>query len=416
MTALRLLLIHLLLVLPAVARPDFIWSGGVTSRTAVVKGRLASDGPVKFLLSRNPGLSDPIRSGELTSPPSESGIREINITEGLEPDTRYYYGLQNSSGKRLSGAFRTLPEGAASFRFAFGTCARTGSDSPIFAEILATNPLFLLHGGDLHYLNIAENKADAFRDGYDTVFSSTAQSALYRALPIVYMWDDHDFGPNDSDSRSPSRTASRATFREYLPHHRLADDGGDAPIHRAFSVGRVRFILTDLRSERVPGKTMLGEKQKAWFLNELRESSKTHPLIVWFSSVAWIIDDNRDSWSGYKQERREIADFIKSENITGLCILAGDAHMLAIDDGSHSDYSTGGGGLKIPVMHGSSFDQHPSEKGGPYSHGAFKGSGQFGLMDVTDKGGTIEVRWSGRRGAEEIVSHRFSVPAIAGEK
>jgi len=418
----KLLLLAALLISCAPAhsepRPDFVWSGGVTAHSATVKGRLASDGPVRFTLSRDPDFSEPLKIETTLGPASGAGVREIVIPAGLEPATPYHYALASESdpAQRLTGSFRTMPEGAASFRFAFGSCARTGSNSPIFNEILATKPLFLLHGGDLHYLDIGENDTDLFRAGYDTVLASPAQSALFRKIPIVHMWDDHDFGPNDSDSTSPSRSASRATFREYVPHHPLADEGADAPIHRAFSVGRVRFILTDLRSERIPGKTMLGDRQKAWFFNELRESSKTHPLIVWYSSVPWINEEIGDSWGGYKEERREIADFIKKQNITGLCILAGDGHMLAIDDGSHTGYATGGGGPPIPLMHGGAFDQAGSSKGGPYSEGLFPGGGQFGLMDVTDSGKEIEVLWSGRRGKEEIVSHRFSVPALLPEK
>ena len=71
------------------------------------------------------------------------------------------------------------------------------------------------------------------------------------------------------------------------------------------------------------------------------------------------------------QERREIADFIKSNHIGGVCILHGDSHMLAADDGSNSDYATGGG-APIPVMCAAPLDRDPSIKGGPYSQGVYR--------------------------------------------
>jgi hypothetical protein len=67
-------------------------------------------------------------------------------------------------------------------------------------------------------------------------------------------------------------------------------------------------------------------------------------------------------------------------------MVAGDAHMVAIDDGSHSGYAAGGGG-GFPVVHAAALDRPGSLKGGPYSEGAFPGGGQFGLLTVHDDGG-----------------------------
>jgi hypothetical protein len=92
-------------------------------------------------------------------------------------------------------------------------------------------------------------------------------------------------------------------------------------------------------------------------------------------------------------------------------MLSGDAHALAIDNGSNNTY----GGLSpgFPVFHAAALDRQGSEKGGPYSEGMFPGGGQFGLVTVHDDGGSmIEIEWSGRTYAdEEIVSYRFGVDA-----
>src|SRR5204862_4054694 len=112
-----------------------------------------------------------------------------------------------------------------------------------------------------------------------------------------------------------------------------------------------------------------------------------------------------DHWSVYSTERREIADFIKSNHIQGVCILHGDSHMLAADDGSNSDYASGGG-APIPVMCGAPLDRDPSIKGGPYSQGVYRvrdkdGEGGFGLLLVEDRGDRIEVAYSGRNNKNE---------------
>src|SRR4029079_11297606 len=112
---------------------------------------------------------------------------------------------------------------------------------------------------------------------------------------------------------------------------------------------------------------------------------------------------DEDHWSVYSTERREIANFIKSNHVHGLCILHGDSHMLAADDGSNSDYATGGG-APLPVMCAAPLDQEPSLKGGPYSQGIYrvsKGEGCFGLIQVQDQGDRISVSYSGRNYHDE---------------
>src|SRR6185369_13315195 len=126
---------------------------------------------------------------------------------------------------------------------------------------------------------------------------------------------------------------------------------------------------------------------------------------------------DQDHWSVFSTERREIADFIKSHHIQGVCILHGDSHMIAADDGSNSDYATGGG-APIPVMCGASLDQEPSLKGGPYSQGVYRvrqGESGFGLLTVDDWGDRVYVYYSGRNNRnKEKVSLSFSVPALNG--
>ncbi|MCP4962875.1 MAG: hypothetical protein GY925_26865 [Actinomycetia bacterium] len=64
-------------------------------------------------------------------------------------------------------------------------------------------------------------------------------------------------------------------------------------------------------------------------------------------------------------------------------MVAGDAHMVAIDDGTNSGC---GGHDGFPVLQAAALDRPGSIKGGPYSHGTFPGAGQFGLIEVTDDG------------------------------
>lgn len=402
---------------------EWIWSGGQTENSITVNAGLARDNDSVYLaVSDAQDMTNPTMFGPVTSD-AQANNRTVSIhATGLDPDTQYYYAIVAGGEMDLSrqGQFRTLAEGPFSFTFALGGCAATGSNGQVFDAIRQSNPLFYVINGDLFYGDITVNDPDRYRSSYVQSLTAPAQAALYRSVPVVYLWDDHDFGPNNADRTAPGREVALQVFHQIVPHHPLATSSDLGPIYRAFTVGRVRFIVTDERSMRSPdaepdsaAKTMLGAEQKAWFKQQLLEANGRYPVIVWVNSVPWIgaPEQGSDSWAGYPTERQELADFIAENQIEGLMMLAGDAHMVAIDDGTNSDYSTTGG-AGFPVFHASALDRPGSVKGGPYSEGTFPGGGHFGLVKIDDAGATITVTLTGLNyKGEELVSYSFMIPA-----
>jgi phosphodiesterase/alkaline phosphatase D-like protein/uncharacterized integral membrane protein len=399
---------------------EWVWAGAVSSSTVTVNAKLADSGhEARLAVSESADLSDPVHSPFMVAPPESEGIVAL-LVGGLRPDTQYYYAVETKGRLDLErrGTFRTFPEGQSSFTFAFSGCARVGSNGSVFDAIRSHNPLFFLITGDFHYSNITENDLDALLDAMDTQLTQPAQQELYLRTPVAYVWDDHDFGGDNSNGESAARPAAAASYRFSVPHYKLPDD--DGAIYQSFDVGRVRFIITDTRSQRSPqnaaddaGKTMLGADQKAWFKQQLLEANGRYPLIVWVNPDPWIAGPTvgGDDWGGYTTERRELADFIAANGIKGLVMLSGDAHMLAIDDGTNSGYSASRS-AGFPVFHAAPLDKRTSLKGGPYSQGVSLQSGQFGLMTVTDRGSAIDVTWSGRNWRDqEVLRYEFTVPA-----
>ena len=375
------------------------WSGAVSSSGAVVKARAARPG-IPLQLSVSPA-SGGAAVFDRTVEADSRGIAAFSI-DALSPRTAYEY-VVSASGHRLRGAFRTFGEGVFPFRIVFGSCARTGSSSPIFEEMRRLEPDPFVHLGDFHYENITANDPARFARAFDAVLASRTQSALYRAAPIVYTWDDHDFGDNNSDATSPSRPAALDTYDAFVPHYPLVSRDS---IQQAFSIGRVRVIVTDARSGRSPmtgdprTRTMLGAAQLAWFEREL-DSAKDAPLVVWVNSLPWITrgdERNSDGWAPYAPERERIANHLARLQLTDrVLMLSGDAHMAAIDDGTNSQYATVDAPARgVVVAHAAPFDQRPKKKGGPYASGESLANGQFGVLDVTDDGTTLKAVVTGR--------------------
>jgi membrane-associated phospholipid phosphatase/predicted MFS family arabinose efflux permease len=396
---------------PPTWRVQWAWAGGVTTDRATVNARLNADGRVRLLVAERRDLRGArVSAARRTS--DGLGERIVSFTvAGLRPSTRFFYGLEFDGrlDRNRIGTFRTLPAGQASYEIAFSGCARVGSNGQVFDAIRARRSLMFLALGDFFYANIEEDEPGRFLDQYDRALGTPAQGALYRSTPIAYLWDDHDYGGDSSDASAESRSAARWSYRRAVPHYPLPA-GRDGSIQQAFTIGRVRYVVMDTRSER-RDDTMLGERQLRWVERELLAARDRYRLTVLVSSVPWIerADAGADGWGAYPAERARLARFIARHRIDRLMMLAGDAHMLAIDDGSHSDYS-GTGRAGFPVMHAGALDRPGHAKGGPYSEGEYPGAGQYGTMRVDDGPEEMRVVLTGRdwRG-REVVRHAFTV-------
>ncbi|WP_414660887.1 alkaline phosphatase D family protein [Horticoccus sp. 23ND18S-11] len=406
------------------------WSGNVSPTSGTVCIRLIAPGQrVRLAVSTSEQLTSPVFSPVVTTATGTGNAVKLTVG-GLLPNTRYFYGvevdglLRPEPGSR--GRFRTFPQGAASFKVALvGDTDYRFADHRGADAVLAEDPLLLLYNGDLHYADLTSTVTEDYRVQLDNTTRHPNIGAMLRGAPIAYMWDDHDFaGGDNSDGTAVGRDAIRAAYRECVPHYPL--NVGDGTIGQAFTVGRVRVIMTDLRSasERSSNpetnKTRMGVAQKAWFKQELIAARDANfPLVVWLSSVPWIAPAQLgdDSWAGYASEREEIANFIRDNRVRNVVVYAGDMHAMGYDDGEHSDYASGGGAPLI-VFHAAALGAPPNEKGGPYSAGPFPGTLQYGLLEVNDTGGTtIQCRVTGKRvgeGAKFVYQFTASALAIDG--
>jgi phosphodiesterase/alkaline phosphatase D-like protein len=413
--------------LPALAPAPvlWVWSGALAPTSAAVVARVTDPAAqVRLAVASDPGLSEPLWVAASQRPADDPALVRFDVT-GLAPGVRYHYAVEVDGEvvEQRAGQFRTIPSGPTSFSFALGSCARVGSNGSVFDRIREAAPDLFLITGDFAYEDFWTNDRAAFRGMYDTQLTTPAMDALVRSVPVAYIWDDHDFGPNDADSTSASAPAAQVVYRQAVPHPPLPAGTGPEPVYQSFTLGRVRFILTDARSDKSPkgdpddaDKTMLGARQLQWLADQLESAADAGEVVVLATSLPWngAAAAGSDDWSGYTTERRRIADLIAAAGLTDqLLMIAGDAHMVAIDDGTHTDFSTDRSG-GFPLMHAAALDRPGSFKAGPYSEGAHPGAGQFGLVTIDDEGTGITLTLSGRdHTGAELVGYRFTIPASA---
>jgi len=398
---------------------EWILIGGVTDSSAVVRVYLeeekvqhhdADDGYVlKLAMSTDPSLpasnrvyeSDPI-VGDSSSIPHIHGIRALQVG-GLQPNTRYHYGLvvddkdDNNATIRLPGQFRTpTPAGTPwNFTVALGGCAKTGSQRAVFDVIRTEHqPDLFLHLGDFHYEDNACNCMDKRLDAVHTVLNSRPQAELYRSTALVGMWDDHDWLDNNSDAEEKEEGAHDTALRSYqilFPHYPLAaatspngsfavEEADIAPIapYHAFTLGTVRFIVTDLRSE-CTDTAIYSDQQWQWLQQELSQAAN-YDFVVWVTTKPYIgvADLGADRWAGQVGSRRALSEFIsqhigKTDGPQNLIAVSADAHMLAFDDGTNTYYGETAETVapSFPILQSGPLDNYGSAKGGPFTEGCF---------------------------------------------
>jgi phosphodiesterase/alkaline phosphatase D-like protein len=405
------------------------WCGNVTPTSATVSIRLTTTGVrVRLGVTASDKLSPVIFSAADTTVATNGNVVSLDVN-GLTPNTEYDFGFEVAGVTRTEasarGHFHTFPQGAASFKMAFASCGDfRDPDQRAFDAILAEQPLLFIDTGDLHYSDTNTTNAEDYRRSYDSVLSHSNQGPVFRSMATAYMWDDHDFaGGDNSNGTAIGGPTARTVYKEYTPHYPITVAGGT--IAQSFTVGRVRVIMTDLRSAATPSsqpetatKSRMGAAQKAWFKQELLTArDAAFPLILWVSPDPWIdrAEVGADTWGGYATERTEIANFIKENRIKNIVILSGDMHALAYDDGTHSDYAIGGG-APIVVLQAATLTREGNIKGGPYTAGPFTGPPQYGILEVTDTGGpTVQCRFTGKHvgeGAKLVFQFSASAAAI----
>lgn len=377
---------------------EFAWVGNVTTSSATVKAR--STGEPTLLYATNVDLVDP---SMVSGTEGSDEVWTFDLS-GLDAETTYYWTFP---GWLESGKVRTFPT-SGNFTVAAASCAGqpgvgkaeyiTGpaqtSDSPAFDRIRDRDPALFIHLGDLHYRDLNTTLQANYWTAYRDVMANDRQHTLYRNVPLAYVWDDHDFGPNNSDGTYTGKSAAQAAYRTYVPHYTL--DSGSL-IYQTFTVGRVRFILLDVRSERSPNgntdnssKTMLGTTQKQWLKDTLDDA--TEPCIVLCTIGPWN-GSLEDNWGSFSTERQELAEYFEDNGHTDkLFLVHGDIHGVMGDDGTNTQWDPGSVNDGPPLVGFAPLDAGVTTYSGTYTEPASTDSNQqYGTLEFVDTGTQITV-------------------------
>lgn len=285
------------------------------------------------------GTQASLTDATLTAPVPATDATDYTVVielTGLTPGTEYVYrGVVSDDGKDLVrgkvGRFRTAPDTAKEFRFAWSADMEAGHQPfKILDSVARMQPDFFLMLGDTMYADHPKNRFVAslrhYRYKHRENRDDDPLQRMLAATSVYAIWDDHEV-ENDFNSTHPAIPDGRKAFREYWPVN------SSAVLYRRFSwTPATEFFVLDCRSYRSPqtdaegpAKTMLGAEQKAWLKESLTGSKATFKFLV--SSVPFLVRGGADVWANYVTERRELVEFVHREGVRNLVILSGDFHM-----------------------------------------------------------------------------------------
>lgn len=326
--------------LSAQTSSPYLALGPMIGHTAPADTRIWAKASQASRLAVRIGLDADLINARVVAGPAlgrESDFMGHVLITGLQPATTYYYTVLldgQPAMVRPHPSFTTAPAigEAGRTRIAFSSCVgRSGfQTAAIWAEMSARTRFdLLLMLGDNHYAD--STVPEVQRRAYYDHRSALGYAEITRRVPTYAIWDDHDYGPNDSDRTAKGKEVSLQTFQQFWanPSYGQPDDPG---IYFKLSRGEIDFFMLDNRYHRSPNiapddgtKTMLGAAQLAWLKRELLASKAKVKFIA--SGSEWEKNGHRDSWTSFPRERDEIFGFLSEHDVPGVIFLSGDRHF-----------------------------------------------------------------------------------------
>lgn len=245
------------------------------------------------------------------------------------------------------------PESPANFNVAFTSCVNPIRVplQPVWTQVGILRPDALLLIGDNNYM---PSRPEAYEAPESTVAYAMARYHRYlrdvpglrsilSSVPTYAIWDDHDFGPNNSDRTFRWRDLTLSLFKKYWPNP-AAGTETTAGVFFSFKIADVEFFMLDDRYHRDPNEgpdreTMLGEGQLNWLREQLKASTATFKVIVNGHTTTIDRGDRGEYWANFGDERDEFLNWMFAEGIEGVFFISGDWHVGSL---SRIDFSREG--------------------------------------------------------------------------
>jgi alkaline phosphatase D len=296
-------------------------------------------------------------------------------------------------------------------RIAFGSCFfQQLLPQNIFTYIEAKNPDLYLGIGDNIY---SDDYSGANHDNdwttyltakYKQISTGGPFQSFRNKVPFITVWDDHDFGPNNSAGDFKNKQGSKEVFFDFWQLPKSGDRWNREGIYDAFYYGdtahKIQIIVLDMRwgldkpgSEPIAElidttKKMLSNVQWDWLKEELKRPAKVRIIC---SSTQFCTEHNGfEAWANFPHEQERMYRLLKETHAEGAFFLSGDVHIAETNKrqppGMYPlwDFTSSG----LATIHGG--NARPSQ----YRVGTEFDEDNFGMLDIDWTSKPVKVKYT----------------------
>ena len=258
----------------------------------------------------------------------------------LKAQTDYSYEIKLDDeiikGKQpLSTAKKELQD----FSFLLGSCAyvppiglrflHPGIEERVYPYMTDKSSDFMIWLGDYLYYFKRHYKSFSgmYRKQVNTRESKKMGEFLF-SRPQYSIWDDHDYGSNNSTKDFELKEEALELFKLFWPNPSFGTFHSKGNFSY-FSYLDADFFLTDNRWYRDHPEdslgVMLGSEQMDWLKERLSNSKATFKFLC-IGTETLSTKNPKESFQDYEEELADLLNFLQEQNITGVIFLTGDRH------------------------------------------------------------------------------------------
>ncbi len=203
-----------------------------------------------------------------------------------------------------------------------------GGDYETFTSMAKEDARFMVWLGDNTYLRESDwDSKSGIQHRFTHSRSTPEMQSLLRKMHNYATWDDHDYGPNDSEWTYPLKHEAKQTFMDFFPSNTYGA-GHSEGVTSFFDWSDCDFFMMDdrwYRTSQGQDGQMLGNQQMDWLITSLRSSLARFKFVAIGSQVL-NSSKSKENHINYTNERTALLQAIEKYNIKGVIFLTGDRH------------------------------------------------------------------------------------------
>ena len=235
------------------------------------------------------------------------------------------------------------------FTIIFGSCSNQNNKMDHWQTIINYEPDLLILLGDNVYGDFNNENANQLKQAYKKLSENSNFKHIKSNIPIIPIWDDHDYGINDGGKNWKYKNIAKKLFLDFF-----SVDNDDVRFKREgiyhskdfelfnkkikivsldtryfkddFTFNKDRSLNKKYIIDYDKNKTILGKEQWQWLSNEL---NKKYNLFILLSSFQVLSTSHGwEKWNNFYYERNKLLKLLNQNSLS--IILSGDRHFAGI--------------------------------------------------------------------------------------